>query len=139
MKNEDFLSIYAYCLSAVAAGYVMCRYKTVKSLKFKLKFDNEAEMTEPYINEFTRGPEDSALFFFKCPVENCIDGGYDLSLVLTDMIKEERYILRGESTCQGYNYINQKKTPCGGKVTYEVRAEYYEKKEKSFLQMLLGA
>lgn len=139
MRSDDLLSTYAYYLSAVSAGYVMDRFKTVKSLRFKIQFENATEMSEPYTTEFTRGPEDSALFFFKCPFEDCIDGGYNLSNLLMNMLKEERYILRGENACQGYKYSNRKKEPCGGKITYEVKAEYYEKRERSILQMLLGA
>lgn len=139
MKNGDYLSVYAFYLSAVAAGYVMDRYKRVKALNFKLKFENPSEMTEPYINEFTRGPEDSALFFFKCPAENCIDGGYNLFNELRDVLKEERCIVRGECACQGYKYNGEKKMPCDGKITYEVRIEYFARKERGLLEMLLGA
>lgn len=139
MRSDDFLSTYAYYLSAVSAGYIMDRYKNIKSLRFKLQFENPSDPSEPYVHEFTRGQEDSALFFFKCPLEDCFDGGHNLSQEITSLLKDERYFCRGESKCQGYKYEGKTKKPCEGRLYYEVRAEYYNSREKSFLQALLGA
>jgi hypothetical protein len=139
MRSDDLLSTYAYYLSVVSAGYIMDRYKTIKSLKFKLQFENPSGQSEPYIHEFTRGPEDSALFFFRCPLGDCLDGGHNLSKEITAMLKDERHFCRGESKCQGYKYEGNAKKPCEGRLLYEVKAEYYNRKEKNLLQILLGA
>lgn len=138
VKHEDVFSTYAYYLSAVSAGYILDRYKKVKLLDFKLEFyDPESEI--PYTErEIKRGPEDSALFLFRCPLEDCLDGGYNLNNLVYQMLMDERVILRGEIACSGRHYMAEGKGPCGGKLRYQIKA-VYEERNRGFLDWLRGA
>lgn len=130
MQKSDYFSTYLYYLSAAAAGYIIDRHKNVKSLSFRIRYYDPRERITSFSNEFTRRPEDSAMFRFRCPVDYCRDGGFDLTELVMRMLEDERVTIKGSMTCTGWHYIEGKeKSTCGSKLEYEIKAVYYDRHE----------
>lgn len=46
-------------------------------------------------------PSDPAYFNMECMIRDCIDGGFDLTTVITDMVKGRKKARKGSLACCG--------------------------------------
>lgn len=114
--------------SRLLAGKIKDKYSEVKSIKIKRKYvDFDTD------NEFIKKPEiwnvpvktAYALFEIKCPMYECIDGGFDLKSVIARIIKNKTTHKKGAKTCPGWQDQERVgKHRCMTKLLYEVDVEY---------------
>lgn len=63
-------------------------------------------------------PGSCALFKIDCLTWGCVDGGFDLTYVITSMIKSRRETSKGEISCEG------SPSPDHSTITYEITVKY---------------
>jgi len=69
-------------------------YPKIKQIKFK--FEEDKPLDE------VKNPDSLAFFMFKCPYYECIDGGYDLSSIIQDMVRKSDKSRNGMEICGGW-------------------------------------
>ena len=64
-------------------------------------------------------PDSSALFVIDCLNKDCVDGGFDLTRVITAMIIDRRERAKGDLSCEGEGPSADHST-----IAYEVAIKY---------------
>lgn len=64
-------------------------------------------------------PSSHAFFKMSCLSRDCIDGGFDMSRIITEMIRSRSRVRKGELDCEG----NEPKA-CPAHVAYEIAIAY---------------
>ena len=64
-------------------------------------------------------PESYAFFIVDCLSKECVDGGFDLTRVITEMIGNHRENTKGELGCEGSGTAAEHST-----IVYEVAIQY---------------
>jgi len=89
----------------LAAGLVAERYPSVSSLVLRMTYYQRT--SDPILMKRTLNflPSDYACFYFDCLREGCIDGGFELSRVVSEMIKKKIKSTKGKLVCNGKSKI----------------------------------
>ena len=85
----------------VAAGLVSDRFPTVSGIVIHMTYYRKAVnpvLMERTVNIF---PTSYAFFKMDCMIKGCDGGGFDLSPVVSDMVKGRKKVKRGNFVCQG--------------------------------------
>ena len=70
-------------------------------------------------------PESKAFFELECPHRECVDGGFDLSSVVSKMVAENETEASGMITCQGWQDESRiGKHKCMLEMNYNITANY---------------
>lgn len=64
-------------------------------------------------------PSSFAFFKISCLSKDCVDGGFDMSRIITDMVRSHSRVRNGELDCEG----NDPKA-CPAHVAYEIAIAY---------------
>lgn len=75
-------------------------------------------LMERIVNVF---PTSYAYFNMECMIKGCVDGGFDLTSVITDMIKTHRKLGKGKLVCSGKN---DALASDHASISYEIRIQY---------------
>lgn len=110
----------------ISAGYIKDRFPKVASIKIERNFvDFDTD------EHFSKDPEWNvpltayALFEIECPMYECVDGGFNLTDIITKMIKNKLTHKKGSFTCQGWQDQERVgKHKCMTKLLYEINIEY---------------
>lgn len=102
----------------VDAGSVSTHFPEVASIVVRMKYNQRgiAKSLPRVVNFF---PGSSALFRIDCLNKECIDGGFDLTQVITGMIGSRRAAAKGDLSCQGDGPSDGHST-----IVYEVAIQY---------------
>jgi hypothetical protein len=116
----------------IAAGFIKDRFPEVVSIKIKKDFIDYD--TNEHLNENSQEWDipltTYALFEIKCPMYECVDGGFDLTDIITKTIKNKLTHKKGSLTCQGWQDQERVgKHQCLTKLLYEIRIEYSQNLE----------
>lgn len=84
-------------------GIMKDRYPNVKSIKFEFDYTDADNLAQPHSMQYVRSPEHSALFEFKCPNHECIDGGHNLTDIVKRIIETRQLECAGKINCQGWS------------------------------------
>lgn len=85
------------------AGFIKDRYPQVRELTFQFTFhDSDHANSSPPDKTLTLHPRNSAFFKFDCPFVECVDGGFDLSSPVHQMIEAGGPDCSGTLICQGW-------------------------------------
>lgn len=111
--------------SRMAAGLVSDRYGAVSSIVFRLTYYqtslNRILMTRT-LNFF---PGNYAYFHIACMRDECVEGGFDLSPVVADMVKNRKTSIKGKVFCHGKNAIPGHSDISGhASLRYEINIDY---------------
>ena len=82
------------------AGVVAARFPEVESIVISMMY-NQKGLGKSLPRTVHFFPGSSALFRINCLSKDCIDGGFDLTQVLTAMIGNRRKNAKGELICEG--------------------------------------
>ena len=78
------------------------RYPQIEEITIKFTFRDHEGHSEPFKQEHPFVPNSKAFFEFDCPHRECIDGGFNLTHAISDMIGEGNSNHTGTLTCQGW-------------------------------------
>lgn len=102
----------------VDAGFVAAHFPEVASIVINMMYNQRGlgKALPRIVNFF---PGSYALFRVDCLSRDCSDGGFDLTQVITAMIKNRREAAKGELCCEGSD-------PSSGHsaIAYEVAIQY---------------
>jgi hypothetical protein len=99
------------------AGSVATRFPEVTNIVMNMTYNQHG--AKSIIRTFHFTPSSYAFFIVNCLRKDCIDGGFDLTQVITTMIKNRRVEVKGSLSCTGTdssaNHSN---------IVYEVAVQY---------------
>ena len=82
------------------AGFVATHFPEVTGIVISMMYNQKGiAKSLPRIVHFF--PDSSAFFRIDCLNKECVDGGFDLSRVLTSMVRNRREAAKGELRCEG--------------------------------------
>ena len=112
----------------LAAGLVSERYPGVSSIVFRMTYYQKT--SDPVLMTRTVNfiPTDYACFRMDCMREECCNGGFELTPVVTGLIKNLKKTVKGKIVCNG----KSESLPNGhASIAYEVSIQYSKQvKEK---------
>ena len=82
---------------------------------------------EPTLNGRSFGPDARAFFSFKCKNVDCVDGGFDLSEPIEEMLTRRQPETTGRRVCQGWEskaQVNQRR--CHYELNFRALAKYLD-------------
>ena len=100
------------------AGFVAAQFPEVADIVIRMKYSQKGILKSlPRIINFF--PDSYALFRVDCLSKECVDGGFDLTQVITEMIRNRSKATKGDLGCEG-------NAPSAGHSTiaYEVAITY---------------
>jgi hypothetical protein len=102
----------------VEAGFMAAQFPQVAGISINMTYNQRgiAKALPRVVNFF---PGSYALFRVDCLSRGCADGGFDLTQVITGMIRNRREKAKGELNCEGND-------PSSGhsSIVYEVAIQY---------------
>lgn len=100
------------------AGFVDAQFPEVAGIVINMIYSQRGILKSlPRVVSFS--PGSSALFRIDCLHKECVDGGFDLTQVLTGMIRNRREAAKGELSCEGASPSADHST-----IAYEVAIQY---------------
>jgi hypothetical protein len=100
------------------AGIVSAQFPGVTGIVINMIYDQKGILKSlPRVVNFF--PGSSALFRIDCLNKECIDGGFDLTRVISGMIRNRREAAKGNLSCEGNSPHADHST-----ITYEVSVKY---------------
>jgi hypothetical protein len=102
----------------VEAGFVAAHFPEVATIVISMMYNQKGigKALPRVVNFF---PGSYALFRVDCLSRDCTDGGFDLTQVITSMIKNRRGEATGEICCEGNDPSSSHST-----INYEVAIQY---------------
>jgi hypothetical protein len=99
------------------AGFMAAHYPEVSSIVVNMMYNQQGvKQTLPRTVNFL--PTSYAFFRVDCLSKECVEGGFDLSQVITAMIRSRKKAAKGELNCSGGP------APDHSAIVYEVAIEY---------------
>lgn len=91
----------------IDAGNINDIYPNVKEIAFDFKFEDPDGLVispsyKPSCSSYKRLPQHSAFFEYECKNRECVDGGFNLTNEITNMIRDHKTEKSGQLTCQGW-------------------------------------
>ena len=84
----------------VLAGFVSAHFPEVKSIVINMMY-NQSGIAKSLPRTVNFSPDSSAFFMIDCLNKDCEGGGFDLSQVLSSMIRNRRESAKGQLSCEG--------------------------------------
>ncbi len=88
------------CSRELDAGFVAAQFPEVAGIVISMMYNQRGiEKSLPRTVNFF--PGSYAFFRVDCLNKDCVDGGFDLTQVITGMIRNRREAAKGELSCEG--------------------------------------
>ncbi len=87
----------------LAAGLVSNHYPEVSTIVICMTYYRKAPNPVLMVRTVNFYPTSYAYFKMKCMVKNCVNGGFDLTLVIANMINNHEKSCIGKMSCSGQN------------------------------------
>ncbi|MFZ3123488.1 MAG: hypothetical protein WA104_09060 [Thermodesulfovibrionales bacterium] len=101
----------------IGAGFVAKHFPEVASIVINMTYNQRGiQKSLPRIVNFF--PSSYALFRVHCLSKGCVDGGFDLTQIITAMIRNRRETAKGDLSCEG------NPSPEHSAIVYEVAIQY---------------
>jgi hypothetical protein len=82
------------------AGFMVAQFPEVASIVISMMYNQKGiQKSLPRVVNFF--PGSYALFRIDCLNKGCVDGGFDLTQVITGMIRNRRKAAKGDLSCEG--------------------------------------
>jgi|APSaa5957512535_1039671.scaffolds.fasta_scaffold29284_1 hypothetical protein len=116
----------------INAGFIKDIYPELKEINFEFKIENPDGLSispnyKPSYSKSKRLPQHSACFQFECKDRECVNGGFNLTKEIKNMIQVHKLESSGQLICQGWQdpqRINQHH--CLIELNYIIRILYKE-------------
>ena len=102
-------------------GIVSDRFPQVSNIVIQMTYFHDAEnpvLMERTVNIF---PSSIADFNMKCMIRGCEKGGFDLTKVISGLVKQHKKLARGDMKCMGKV---DKHSPNHASISYEINVKY---------------
>ena len=108
----------------LAMGLLSERFPEVASIVFHLTYYQKGANPVLMLRTINVLPIDSAYFNMDCLIKGCVDGGFNLTGVIKDMVKTRKKIARGKLSCRGKPDTN---VSDHASLEYEITIQYNKK------------
>ncbi len=98
------------------AGSVANRFPEVASIIMNMTYNQKG--TKSILRTFHFTPRSYAFFTVNCLRQECVDGGFDLTQVITTMVRNRRVDAKGSLSCKGTSSTSH------SDIVYEVAIQY---------------
>ena len=85
----------------IAAGLVSDRFPTVSGIVIHMTYYRKAAMPVLMVRTINIYPTSYAYFKMDCMIKSCDGGGFDLTAVVTNMVKTHTKVRKGALVCHG--------------------------------------
>jgi hypothetical protein len=85
----------------LAAGLVSDRFPNVSGIVMYMTYHGEISDKVLMIRTVNFFPSSYAFFNMECMTKGCVNGGFDLTPVITTMIKNHKKSVKGKMVCKG--------------------------------------
>lgn len=100
------------------AGFVEAQFPEVTGIAISMIYNQRGiQKSLPRLVNFF--PDSYALFRIDCLNKECVDGGFDLTHVITGMVRNRREAAKGDLSCEGDGLSADHST-----IVYEVAIQY---------------
>jgi len=99
------------------AGSVATRFPEVASIIMNMTYKQNG--AKSILRTFHFSPESYAFFVVNCLRQDCVDGGFDLTQVITEMIRSRKADAKGALSCNGAD-----SSTSHSDIVYEVAVQY---------------
>lgn len=103
------------------AGLISNRFPKVSAIVLSMNYYQRLSDSVYLMRTVNFSPPDHAYFLMDCLTKDCLNGGFELTPVITDMIKKRKTAVKGKLICSGKDDTGTKGHL---RITYEVRVKY---------------
>ncbi|MDI6890230.1 MAG: hypothetical protein QMC83_04735 [Thermodesulfovibrionales bacterium] len=104
-----------------ASGLVSERFPEVSGIVIHMTYYHKGVSPILMVRTVNFFPSGYAYFNMDCMIKGCVDGGFDLTSVITDMIKHHKKLGKGKLVCNGKG---DTLASDHASITYEIRIQY---------------
>lgn len=91
--------------SKLAAGLIAERFPGVAQIVFRMTYYNRDARSVLMVRTMNFVPNDYAYFHLDCMHDDCVNGGFDLSNVVSSLLRERKKSCKGKLRCDGKSAI----------------------------------
>lgn len=84
----------------VDAGFVSAHFPKVASIVISMIY-NQVGLNKALMRTVNFFPDSSAFFRVDCVNRDCVNGGFDLTQVINDMVGKNKVTVKGKLSCEG--------------------------------------
>jgi hypothetical protein len=99
------------------AGSVATRFPEVASIIMNMTYNQKG--AKSILRTFHYTPSSYAFFTVNCLRQECVDGGFDLTQIITAMIRDRRVDAKGSLNCKGTDASRSHSD-----IVYEIAIQY---------------
>jgi len=99
------------------AGSVATHFPEVENIVMNMTYNQRG--AKSILRSFHFTPSSYAFFIVNCLRKDCVDGGFDLTQIITAMIKNRRVEVKGALSCKGTDSSSSHSD-----IVYEVAIQY---------------
>jgi len=105
----------------LASGLVSERFPDVSDIVIHMTYYHKGVNPILMVRTVNFFPSGYAYFNMDCMIKDCVDGGFDLTSVVNDMVKHRKKLGKGKLVCKGKN---DALASDHASITYEIRIHY---------------
>lgn len=105
----------------LASGLVSERFPEVSGIVTHMTYYHKGVNPILMVRTVNFFPSSYAYFNMDCMIKDCVDGGFDLTSVITDMVKNHKKLDKGKLVCNGKN---DALAFDHASIDYEIRIQY---------------
>lgn len=117
MNNSRNVARMEWMQQRLDASSVGEQFPGVASIVMNMTYNQKG--TQSILRTFHFTPNSHAFFRINCLRQDCVDGGFDLTQVITAMIRNRRVEVRGSLSCEGTDFSAKHSD-----IVYEVAIQY---------------
>ena len=102
-------------------GIISDRFPKVSGIVIQMTYFQEGINPVLMIRTVNVFPKDSADFKMCCMIKGCLNGGFNLTKPITDLIKKRKSSGKGQLSCRGKV---ENHASCKASISYEVKIKY---------------
>jgi len=107
----------------IISGLVSERFPEVSGIVIRMTYYHKAVNPVLMVRTVNIIPTSYAYFNMDCMIKDCVDGGFDLTSVITDMVKHHKKLEKGKLVCSG-NGKDHALASDHASITYEIKIQY---------------
>src|SRR4030065_2634452 len=107
----------------IISGLVSERFPEVSSIVIRMTYYHKAVNPVLMVRTVNVIPTSYAYFNMDCMIKDCVDGGFDLTSVITDMVKQHKKLGKGKLVCNG-NGKDSTLASDHASIAYEIKIKY---------------
>ncbi len=105
----------------LASGLVSERFPDVSGIVIHMTYFHKGVNPVLMVRTVNFFPSGYAYFNMDCMIRDCVDGGFDLTSVITNMLKHRKKLGKGKLVCKGKN---DALASDHASIAYEIRIKY---------------